>query len=208
VLVAVTYTGDRSIFSANSMREQGGYPARDSFQGPGPDEDEGETKLVLLPSNALGWWERNGNFEIGYDPESVGAYLLEANFIPEMITGPGYDPIVRETVVSQLGIEPFRNEEDLREQLHDVVGTDEEPDVQGRVEAAEESRSEKLMSEYDRSVLIKTANSYDDIDGLLEENDVSSVSHLGQTALAGFLAGREDDEVDRRLSTAEQGGEL
>lgn len=209
VLVALTYTGTRSIYSSQGMKQEGGYPATDQFMGPGPSDDEGETKLVMLPSSRLGWWENHGSFEVDYTPEAVAETLLDRNYISEQIVGPGFNTSIRNVVMEKLGLEPFAGEDDLREQLRDVAGYSEdeiEEDEQSQSEPASSRLSE--LETNDRSVLIKVANSYDDIDSLLEQEEVNSVSHLSQGALASFLESKDDDEVDRRVSTAEQGGEL
>ena len=207
VMVAVTYTGSRSAYSAQGMRSDGGYPALDAFQGPGPGDDTGETKLVLLPSSRLGWWEQHAHFDVDYTPETVAETMLSMNFMPEQIVGPGYDPRAREELTDKLNLDPFTGEEDLREQLREVAGVSGGDDG---VETPEEpdTRLNHLTGEYSRSVLVKVANSYEDVDDLTEEEGVNSVSHLKQTALAEFLADKDDNEVDRRLATAEQGGDL
>lgn len=193
------------MFGPQGMRTEGGYPALDQFRGPGPDEEEGETKLVKLPSRRLGWWENHSHFEIAYDGETMAETLLGMNYIPEQISGPGFDPDIREEVTEKLDLDPFTSEEDLRVQLREIVGMDEEDDEAAQVEESD-PRIEDLTNT-DRSLLIKVTNTYDDVDDLTDEADASSVSHLKNTEMAEFLAGKDDDEVDRRLNTAEQGGE-
>lgn len=209
VLVAVTYTGTRSMFGAANLRTEGGYPSLDQFRGPGPDEEAGETKLVYLPSDRLGWWENHADFEVAYDGASMAKALLTQNYIPEQIVGPGFDTEVRDDLTEKLGLEPFTGEDDLRGQLRDIAGVTAEEDEEAQANVVDEpnQRVDALM-ETDRSVLIKVANSYDDIDDLLDELEKGSVSHLGQTELAEYLAEKDDDEVDRRVSTAEQGGDI
>jgi hypothetical protein len=197
-LVAITYTGNRSLYGPQGMSTEGGYPALDQFQS-------GETKLVMVPSERLGWWENHSAFEVDYTPETIARSLLERNYIPEQIVGPSYNVEVRDRLIESLGLDPFSGEDDLREQLREVAGMSEEEDEN----AVEETSSrEESLSTVGRSVLIKVANSYDDIDEALEEADKSSVSHLGQTELASFLADKDDDEVDRRVETAKQGGDI
>lgn len=205
VLAAVTYTGDRSMFGPQGMRTDGGYPALDQFRGPGPSEEEGETKLVELPSDRLGWWENHAHFEIAYDEESFARHMLGLNFIPDQLTGPGFNPDLREQFEEKLGLDPFTTEDGLREQLRDLVtdGDVEEPEIEET-----DTRAEKLVGEYDRSVLMKVAGTYDGIDDVLEEEDKSQISHLQSTTMAEFLSDQDDEEVDRRLATAEQGGEI
>jgi len=212
VMVSLTYTGNRSTYTTQAMRDQGGYPALDSFRGPDPNEGgaDGETKIVYIPSRFLGWWEGHSDFDVDYTPETIAEELLSRNYISEQIVGPGYDARIREDLIEKLGIDGFGNEEDLREKLYRVAGYDDEEadDAEASRPDPKDRRKEKLETSYTRSVLIKAANSYDDIDSLLEDEGVDSVSHLGQTDLASFLSGKPDDEVDRKLSTAEQGGEL
>ena len=208
VLVAVTYTGSRSMFGPQGMRTEGGYPSLDQFRGPGPGEQAGETKLVELPSGRLGWWENHANFEVSYEEEAIAECLLSANYIPEQIAGPGFDQELREKLTERLDLEPFSGEQDLREQLREIADTDEVDEGGGAEQEGPGRRVERLTGEYDRSVLMKAAGSYDDIDGVLDEEGKKQVSHLESTAMAEFLAGKDDDEVDRRLATAEQGGEV
>lgn len=209
VLVVITYTGDRSIFAPQGMRTEGGYPALDQFRGPGPDEDVGETKLVELPSSRLGWWENHSHFEVSYEEDEFARAMLDRNYVPEQIAGPGYDPDLREQITEKLGLDPFTGEEDLREQLRDVAGVSEEADEEAQEDVPDEPepRVDRLM-EVDRSVLLKVAGSYDEVDEVLEEEEKDNVSHLSNTAVSEFLADQDDDEVDRRISTAEQGGEI
>lgn len=204
-LVVLTYTGDRSRYRSNAMEQQGGYPALDGFQGPGPGDDEGETKLVVLPSQGLSWWESHNNFRIDYDEVSIAEALLGANHIPEQIVGPGFNADVRERLLGKLGIDGFTGEEDLRGQLADIAGL--EPEETEQDDTARESRVDSLSSE-DRSILIKVAGSYDDFDGWREENtDAAQVNHCQNTELAEFLAGQDAAEVNRRINTAEAGGD-
>ena len=210
VLTAITYTGNRSLFSSQNMIDMGGYPSLDAFNNSDDPEEDGETKIVYIPTESLGWWETHSNFRIEYSPEAIARGLLSRNFIGEQIVGPGYDPKVRADLEEHLDLTPFRDEDELREQLYDIAGysDDEEDEAEGARPEEPDTRLRTLMSDYDRSVLIKAANSYEDLDELLEDNEVSSVSHLSQSALAEFLASKPNDEVNRRLSTLDAGGAL
>jgi len=198
VMAAITYVGERSIYNNENIRTQGGYPALDGFQS-------GQTKIAKIPSGDLGWWERNTGFEISYNPADFAAALLEANFVPEQITGPGYDTDVRADFCEKLGIEPAASKEGWREKLAGVAGVDLEDDEGPDKEPARESY---LASEVDRSALIKVVSSFEDSDELLEAEGVDSPSHLKTTAAAGWLADREDqDAVDKRIDNVEMGQE-
>ena len=198
VLAAVTYVGERSTYNSEGMRSQGGYPSLGGFQ-------QGGTQLVRLPSEHLGWWERNSSFEIAYDEESIARVLLDSNYIPEQIVGPGFDPKLRDVLHEKLGIEAAANEEGYREQLLEIVGEEAE-------EKAEEedtvSRAEQLAADVERSVLVKVAGTYDDADEYLDELDKSSVSHLAQMELGEFLAGKDDTAVNERIDRVRIGEDL
>jgi hypothetical protein len=180
------------------MRNQGDYPALDQFR-------PGETKLVKIPSGSLGWWETHADFDISYKEDDFARALLGGNYIPEQIVGPRFDQELREELIEKLGLEPFTGEEDLREQLRGVAGVSEDDDHGGPEEP--NTRAEALRGE-NRSDLIKVANSYDDVHDFLEEQEVDSVSHAKNTQLAEFLSGKEDSEVDRRLTALKTGGDL
>lgn len=201
VLVAVTYTGDRSMYNSEGLRTQGGYPALDGFQS-------GETKLVKLPSNSLGWWERHGAFEVDYSAGAIADSMLGRNYLPEQIVGPGYDPDLRETLCDALGLDRVPGTgDDWVEALQEVAGTEESP--ASADEDPTDNRVDELVAGVNRSVLIQVVNSYDGVDEYLEEVEKASVSHLKATEAAGFLADREDQRaVDRRVEKAEAGQEL
>lgn len=201
VLTAVTYTGDRSMYNSDGLRTQGGYPALDGFQG-------GETKLVKLPSNSLGWWERHAAFEVDYSEQGIASTMLGRNYLPEQIAGPGYDPQLRDELCDALNLDRVPGTQDeWVDALQDAAGTDEEPTSAN--EDPTDNRVDELVADVNRSVLIQVTNSYEDgVDEFLEEVDKSSVSHLKATEAAGFLADREDQQaVDRRIEKAETGQE-
>lgn len=205
VLTAVTYNGDRSMYQSENLRSNGGYPALDGFQS-------GETKIVKLPSRNLGWWERHSDFEIDYTEETLAEAILSMNYLPEEVTGPGYDPELRREFLDKLGIEPATDGEGWREQLREVAGVDPDEEDDGGdsdpVMEQVDQRVERLTSEVSRSVLIQVANSYDGIDEYLDEVEKDSVSHLSQIEAAEFLQDKDDDAVDRRIEKAETGQEL
>lgn len=207
VLVALTYTGERSLFSSQGMRNQGNYPSLDGFQGPGPGDEVGETKLVVLPSSSLGWWESHGAFDVAYDSQTIARALLEANYFPESLVGPGYDPDERERLCDVLGIQPQSTEDEWREALLGVAdyAPDEEPEED---DSGHSPRVERLVGNTDRSVLVKVAGSFDGIGEYAEDLGKTSYGHLGQYELASFLERHEDDAVDRRIEKAEMGGDL
>lgn len=200
VLVAVTYAGSRSLYSAQGMRTEGNYPSLDGFQ-------QDETKLVILPSGSLGWWESHADFEVSYAAKDMARALLSANYLPDDLVGPGYDPNSRERLCDALGIEVQSTEEEWRAALEDVAdyGDEEAPE---EAEPEHSPRVERLVANTDRSILVKVAGSYDDVGEFVEGTGKDSYGHLGQYELAEFLAGKEDDEVDRRIDTAEMGGDI
>ena len=199
-LAAVTYVGDRSTYQDSSIRTQGGYPALDGFQN-------NQTKIVKLPSTSLGWWERNSNFSIEYDPASIAEALLNHNYVPQQLVGPGFDPDIRDDIHDQLGLEPASGAEGYREQFREIAGVEAEIPEDERTTEGEANRLKHLVS-VDRSVLITTANSFEGIDDFLEEKDAQQVNHLKNHDLAEFLAEQDDDTVDRKIDTVEGGGEL
>jgi hypothetical protein len=198
VMAAITYVGERSVYNNENIRTQGGYPALDGFQ-------KGQTKIAKIPSGDLGWWERNTAFEISYNPEDFARTLLELNFVPEQITGPGYDTDLRTDFCEKLGIEPAASDEGWREKLAEAAGVDLEDDDEPDKQPAREGY---LASEVDRSTLIKVVSSYDDSDELLDEEGVDSPSHLKTTAAAEWLADKDDQSVvDNRIDSVEMGQE-
>lgn len=207
VLVTITYTGRRSLYSANGMRQEGDYPALDGFQGPGPDGEVGESKLVVIPSSSLGWWETHADFELSYAAQDMARTLLEANYLPDEVVGPGYDPDTRERLCEAMGIEPQASEEEWREVLLSVADYDsgEEPEEETPDHTI---RARRLVANTDRSVLVKVAGTYDDAAEYAESVGKDSYGHLGQYELAEFLESKEDEEVDRRIHAAETGGSL
>lgn len=208
-LVALTYTGSRSTYYAESLRDQGGYPSLDGFQNYEDGTDDGQTKLVKIPSGKLGWWERHADFRVDYTPAAIAETLLKGNYLPAQLVTPGADTEIRDLLLDKLDIEPAADEESYREQLREVAGMDEEEDEKADDEnAAERSRADHLQSEYDRSTLITVAGSFDDIDERLEEWDVEQTTHAKNTELATYLAGKDNDTVDKRLRTIESGGNI
>lgn len=200
VLCTITYEGGHSVYQNNNTRRQGGYPALDGFQ-------RGQPKVARIPSSKLGWWERHADFDIDYEPEAVARTLYGMNYIPSSIAGPGVDPSIRDEVLEVLDLEPATSEEGYRRQIAEMLGED-EPDEEEAQSQGEKDRATKLESETERSILVKVANTFDGIDDLKEEEGVSSASHLKQSRLAEFLAGKEDDVVNRKIETAEMGGDL
>lgn len=198
VLVAVTYVGEHSTYTNDSIRSQGGYPALDAFQ-------KGQTKMAKIPSPNLGWWERHADFEIIYDDVGLAECLIEKNFVPQQIVGPGFDPAIREQLLDQIGIEVAATEEEYLEQLREVAGVEDEEET---VDDKEQSRIKELINNEDRSILIKVVNSFDGVDEYLDDVDKTSVSHLSQHEAAEFLLEQEADMVDARLDKASMGQEL
>lgn len=200
VLCTLTYVGSHSVYQNNNTRSQGGYPALDGFQN-------GQPKVAKIPSAKLGWWERHNDFEVDYEPEAVARTLYEMNFIPSAIAGPDVDPSIRDEVLELLDLEPATSEEGYREQLAEFL--DEEVDEdEVSTGGPSDDRVASLESETERSVLVKVANTFEGIDELKDEEGVSSASHLKQSRLAEFLADKDDSVVNRKIETAEMGGDL
>lgn len=208
VLVAITYTGSRSTHYSESMRDHGGYPALDGFQNYQGTE-EGQTKLVKIPSTKLGWWENHADFRVDYDPEAVAETLLKGNYLPSQLVSPGGDTDIRDLLLEKLDLDAAVDEEGYREQMREMVGMDEEEDESAPdANAAEKGRADSLHAEYDRSTLIKVAGSFEDIDEALEDMDVDQVTHAKSTELTEFLAGEDNEVVDKRLRTIQSGGNI
>ena len=205
VLVAVEYTGSRPTHGSPSIRQQGDYPALDSFQ-------RGQTKLVELPSSSLGWWENHADFELHYDAETIAGVLAGANYIPEQVVGPDYNQRVRDKLLDKTGAEPAASGSEYREQFAEIAGVDGDGDGAAGGDGADDqgtkNREDELL-EVGRSTLLKVAGSYDDADGHFEdEHDIGNLTHAKQTHLASFLAGKDDAEVTARVERAEMGHDL
>lgn len=192
-LVAVRYTGDRSLFTDRATQTQGGWPSTAPFvgrtDGPGP------WQTALLPSRRLGWWERNANFEVAYETETLAEAFLEKNYLDPEVFGAGYDPEIRDRVHDALGIDVQRNAEAYREDLAEVAGI-------SREEAGEETdpgESESPFDEFRRTSLQTAVQQYD--------HDFNT-GNAANTDLITFLEEREDEDQALEYCRRAEAGDL
>jgi hypothetical protein len=183
-LVAVTYTGDQSVYNASATRQQGGWPARSPF-------NSGVTEVALVPSKRLGFWERHADFEIAYDDESLAAALLEKNYLAPQVFGANVDIDLRDRVLDTLGIDVKRNAEAYREALADVAG----PDADAGEEADPHETRQSDFADAKRSTLQRAA----------EAHGKSDVDSAGREELADYLAEQDDDDVDATIDSIQSG---
>ena len=184
-LVAVTYTGSRSAYQNQAPRNQGYWPGNNAFQ-------RGQVYLADLPERGLGWWEGHQDFEIEYDPATIAAAMLDANYLPPELFGANYSRELRQRAFEKLGLEPSMEEEGYREQLREVAGRD-EPEETGDEPT---SREEELMSEYERSDYKRAIKAIERAD----DQDYIDLNQSNKDMVA-FLASdeRDADRVDKLL---------
>ena len=183
-LVAVTYTGDQSVYNASAIRQQGGWPARSPF-------NSGVTEVALVPSKRLGFWERHADFEIAYDDEALAEALLEKNYLAPQVFGANVDIDLRDRVLDTLGIDVKRNAAAYREALADVAG----PDIKAGEEADPHETRQSDFADAKRSTLQRAA----------EAHGKSDVGSAGREELADYLAEQDDDDVDATIDSIQSG---
>lgn len=125
-LVAVRYTGDRSIIPTQTLRAQGKWP--------GPNGIVADTWYVaLVPDQGLAHFEGNANIEVAYDREAIAEALLSKTTLPASVFGRNATKQVQEHVFDHLGLEHVGLGEDrysdYREQLRDIVPEDVDEDI-------------------------------------------------------------------------------
>lgn len=175
VLVAVTYIGNSSVYRDNAVQNQGNWPSYGSFT-------PGQTQVALLPDRSLGWWESHADFDIDYSSEGIAEAFLEKNFLAPEVFGNNVSPEVQDRVLDKLGLDHVpRNEEEIRRELANIAGIDEDEAVQ---DVNEESDFESQLSgkAYTRDELKAACKE------LRESSDDISLNS-GKTDFAAYLAG-------------------
>lgn len=182
-LVAVTYTGSKSLYRDQAVIHQGRWPSFTAFS-------PGDTHVGLVPDEGLDWWETHNSFNIDYAPAAIAAAFLDSNFLPPQIFGDNVNPDLRDRVLDKFDMEYIpRNEEEIRRELAEIAGRDEDEEAEA---VNEEMDFESELLEHERGDLKEAASE------LREDSDEISLNS-GKTDFAEYLAGLvRDDEAERQ----------
>lgn len=188
-LVALKYTGSRSHYDDPAAVEQGGYPSFAPFQ-------QDQWTLCLLPSTKLGYWERQSDFEVAYDKESVAEAIAGMNYLPPEVFHVGQaDEDLREKVFDLLDLEPTLDTEEYRENIADIAGAN-ESEVGTEVDPQEQWK-EQLENDHQRSNLVAVASELEYDGNAAQAKTLDLVDYLAEE--------HEEDRVRALLEDAEKG---
>lgn len=157
VLIALRYTGGRTIENTPQIQERGGW------QGP-VRWNPGQERIGFVPDWAaesleqgrnVANIERMGKFEVIYDPAEIAEILLKKNYLPPNVFGQAHDRKVRTRFFEEMGMEPEgivydrADEEPYRQQLREIAGIEVDDDKQA--EDAARSFGTEIQNDYPRS---------------------------------------------------------
>lgn len=182
-LVAVRYTGEKSIYRDPAMATQGGWPSSAALVG--GSDGPGPWSVSLIPSKRAGWFEGHADLEIAYDPATIAEAYLRRNSLPGHIFGNQFSPETRERVFEELGIKRARmTAEGYRETLAEIAGIDES-------EVDEEAESyDGFAHDLTRPQLVRLVGAFD--------HPFDNPSHENSTAIEEFLEGHDKSAVKLR----------
>lgn len=155
-LVAIRYTGRRTIYSVEQHLTQAGWPGGAPLDGgPKPDSD-GAWQFALVPDSALATLEGRPDIEVVYGDqrERFAEILLDRNRLPENVFGRGADRTLQERVIDALELDPPGEVGVTWEtQLKAVAGREDEDEDTDEPDAEAQSLAGQLADEYTRHEL-------------------------------------------------------
>ena len=171
VVVAVTYTGDRSTYQDNALRSQGNWPSNASFT-------PGITQIAIIPDQGLSWFERRNDFVVEYSQEAVAKAMLDQNYISPDVFGQSPNPQIQDIILDFFDMEYVpRNAEETRNHLAELAGVE---DAGEEADANESFKSD--LRDFTRAELKEVCRDLredsDDID--LTSGKLDFVEYLGE----------------------------
>lgn len=192
-LVAIRYTGPRTIYSVEQHLTQAGWPGGAPLDG-GPTSDaNGAWQFALMPDSGLAVLEGRPDIEVVYGDqrERFAEILLDRNRLPENVFGRGADRELQSRVTDALDLDP-PGEVGVawEDQLQRVAGrTDEDDGAEPEADDEALSVAGELAEEYTRHELGDIAKELraDPSEFNLQEN-------AGKTDRAEYIAGFDREE--------------
>jgi len=198
-LVAVRYTGSKTMFPVSAHLEGQGWPRAAPMSGGATAGDNGPWYFALMPDEGLGYLENRNDLEVVYGDqrERFAGILLEQRRLPNNVFGRGANRNLQDRVFDTLGLKPEMKAGPVRDQLRDLAGVEADDDADPEDET-DKSLVETLVDGYARGELGEAAKALrsdaDEFD--LRENS-------GKVARAEFIAGFEADERSAALPEQE-----
>lgn len=195
-LVAARYTGSRSVYQNQSVRNHGGWPGKHPFQ-------HDEWYVARVPERHLGWWEGHADFEIAYDPETIARAFLDDNYLPPEVFSVNANRDLREAVFGHLDLEGARDNDGYREQLREIAGVSADEDDGGAGDPDDrDPRVAEIEDNYERSDYKRA------VEAIREDDGVDQSLNASNEDLVQFLAAdeRDDDRVTRLLENRGDSG--
>jgi hypothetical protein len=185
-LVAIRYTGDNtSLAVTNHLNNEGQWPSLATLQG--SQDGPGPWYYAFVPDDGLTHLENRPDVDVlyGTNRERFAEALLNERQLPQNAFGANaYEPL-RERVFDTLGLVPAMKGGQIRDQLREIAGVDEDED-DGEDDTG---LAQDLADRYTRDELGDICKELrEDADEFnLQENQ-------SKTARAEFVAAAADDE--------------
>jgi len=197
-LVAVRYTGNRSVFDVTSHLAAADWPKDTPLNG--RQDGPGPWYFAFTPDHGLGTLENRNDLDVVYgdQQERFAEILLEQRRLPSNAFGRAADSRIRERVFDALGLEDPVEGGPVKQQLIDLAGV--EPDDGDDDENEDQSLVETLVDTYSRNELGDAAKA---LRGDADEFDLRD--NAGKRDRAEFIAGFGKDE--RAAVLPDQGGD-
>lgn len=154
-LVAVRYTGPRTLYDVEAHLVPAGWPGSVAIDGGPTPAANGSWNLVLMPDSGLAALEGRPDLEVVYADQQAefAQILLEETDLPENVFGRNADQELQQRVFDLLGLEPTAQGGPFEDQLRSLVGSDAEPEPEPEDEGPEDSLVAELANAYDRNTL-------------------------------------------------------
>lgn len=216
VLVALKYTGGRTIENTPQLQQRGGWQGPVRF-------NPGQTRIGFVPDWADDSIEQGrnvsniegmGKFEVIYDPAKIAEILLRKNYLPPNVFGQAHDRRVRTRFFEEMGMTPEgivydrADEEPYRQQLREIAGI--EVDDQKQAEDAAKSFGTEIQNDYPRSdveVAAEILNYEGDVSTAHKSDLAAHVATFSREIAVAALRGESveiDEEGDAEIVDADE----
>jgi len=151
-LIAVRYTGDKTLFPTEGHLTPAGYPSSAPLDG-GPTADaNGAWNFVLMPDDGLSRLEGRPDLEVVYAADQQAQFaevLLDAG-LPGNVFGRGASRDLQDRTFDALGLKPTADGGRFEDQLRAIAGHEEavEADTDPNADPAGEEDEQNLASEF------------------------------------------------------------
>lgn len=185
-LIAVRYTGPRTLYDVEQHLAQAGWPGSAPLDGgPTPDAD-GAWQFALMPDDGLPTLEGRQDLDVVYadQRERFASVLLGQSTLPENVFGRQANIDIQRRVTDALDLEPpGESGQSWSEQLQAIVASDDDAaDVE-----PDDSEDTSVVSEF---IDAYTRNELGDICKALraDADEFNLTENAGKTPRAEFIA--------------------